>query len=60
MGAALDDTALVEDNNFVSAANGREPVGDDQPSSTLEKLFERMLDFPLCITVDAGGCFVEH
>ena len=59
MRAALDHRALVENENSVGAADGREAVGDDDGGAALEELRERFLDCLLAGRIDVRGGLVE-
>ena len=58
-GAALDDAALVEDEDAVGVPDGGEMVGDDKGGSALEEVAEGFKDQALGFFVEAGTGLVE-
>ena len=60
MFAAFDDLSVVEDEDLVGVADGRQPVGYDKAGALLQEAVEGLLDEFLCGVVDAGGGFVEE
>jgi len=58
-GAALDDAALVEDEDAVGVPDGGEMVGDDKGGSALEEVAEAFKDQALGFFVEAGTGLVE-
>ena len=44
MGAALDDTSTVDDEDHVGLAHGGEPVGNDKDRPVGGQVLERLLD----------------
>ena len=59
MGAALDDPAVVDDEDLVGLAHGGEPVGDDQAGAPLQGRVECALDGVLGLGVEVCGGLVE-
>src|SRR5258708_39846657 len=55
MGAALDDDAVVEDDDLVGADDGGEPMRDDERGAIVRDEFQRILDFALGVAVERGG-----
>ena len=60
MGAGFTDTALIQDDNAVGAANGGKPVGDDDRGAAGHQPPQPLLDHALGVHVDVGGRLVEH
>ena len=60
MGAALDDAALVDDQDLVGLADGGQAVGDDQAGAAFERGVEGALDGVLRLGVEVGRGLVEH
>ena len=60
MAAALDDVALVQDQDAVAIDHAREPVCEDQRGSASHEPVERLLDHGLVLGVDGGQCLVQH
>ena len=60
MVAAFDDVAVVEYDDLVGVANGREAVGDDDAGASLHEFGEGLLDGLLAFGVEGGGGFVEN
>ena len=60
MVAAFDDLAVLQHDDAVGAADGGQPVGDDQPGAALQQLDQRLLDQHLGVGIDAGRGLVEH
>jgi hypothetical protein len=58
--AALDDFAVVEDEDLVGVADGGQSVSYDKAGPLLQKPVEGLLDEFLRGVVDAGGGFVEE
>ena len=56
---AVDDPAVVEDDDQVGAADRREPVRDDERRPSREEPAQAALDAPLGADVDRRGRFVE-
>ena len=44
MGATLDDASLIDDEYLIRAADRRQPMGDDEARSSLERRIQRTLD----------------
>ena len=57
--AALDDLALVHDEDQVGVADGRQAMRDDEGRAAGEQLLQRCLDELLAARVDAGGGLVQ-
>ena len=57
--AALDDPALVDDEDLVGPAHGRQPVGDDDRRPAFEGGVEGPLHGGLRLAVEVGGGLVE-
>jgi hypothetical protein len=49
----------MHDDDLVGALYGREAVGDDQGSASLDHAAERVAHFELGFGVDARGGFIE-
>ena len=58
--AALDQPALVDDEDLVCSLHGRETVGDHHRGPPLHEVLERVLDERLRSGVEVRGRFVEH
>src|SRR5215472_1854133 len=58
--AALDDRAVVEDQNLVGGHDGREPVRDDERGAVLGDAIERVLDVLLGVAVERRSRLVEQ
>ena len=59
VGAALDDPAVVEHDDLVGVADGREPVGDRDRRAALGEAVERLLDGALGLGVERARRLVE-
>ena len=59
MGAAFDDLALLDDEDLVGAADGGEPVRDDEGRAALHEVAEAVLDHRFGLGVERAGGFVE-
>jgi hypothetical protein len=59
VGAALEDAAVVDDQDLVGLTHGREPVRDDQAGAALEGGVEGTLDGELGLGVEVRGRLVE-
>ena len=59
MRAALDDLALVEDDDLVGVDDGRQAVGDHQRRAVGGDPVERRLDLALGVDVEGRGRLVE-
>lgn len=57
--ASFYDFPAVQDEDFVSAADCRQPVGDDECRPPLLKDFQRLLDEALRLGVDIGCGLIE-
>ena len=60
MRAALDDHAVIEHQNLVSANDRRKPVSDDQRGTIARDPVELVLDIPLGVAVERRSRLVEH
>src|SRR5215208_4629405 len=60
VGALLDDAAVVEHDDPAGAADGRQPVGDDDRRAAGQKAPQARLDAALRVDVDVRGGLVEH
>ena len=52
VGSALDDDALLDDENLVGAADGGETVSDDEGGASLHEEVEAVLDHRLGLRVE--------
>ena len=59
VGAALDDGAVVHNDDFVGVADGGEAVGDDDAGAPQHELVEGLLDGVLALGVEGAGGLVE-
>ena len=59
VGAALDDTALLENHDAVGVAHGGEPVGDHDHGLTCGKLRKRLLYLRLVIRISKSGSLIQ-
>src|SRR5689334_2003601 len=59
VGAALDDVAVVEHDDLVRHADGREPVRDDDRDLVVRELAEALEDLDLGLGVHRRGGLVE-
>src|SRR5262249_6349833 len=59
MGAVLDQPPVIERDDAIRRAYGREPVRDDQYGASLRDLFHVVLDDALALVVERAGRFVE-
>ena len=55
----LDDEAVLEHDDQVGAAHGREPVGDHEGGTAVQQPTERTLDPPLGGDVDGARRLVQ-
>ena len=60
MPARLDDAAVVEHDDLVGVADGREPVRDRDRRPSLGEPVERLLHEPLGLGVERARRLVEH
>ena len=60
MGAPLDDAAVVDHQQLVGLAHGREPVGDDERGAAGQRLAQRPLHRRLGLGVEVRRRLVEH
>ena len=58
--AALDQFAVLQNDDAVCLANGSQTVGNHQSCAAFQKLDQRLLDQHLGIAVDIGGGLIEH
>ena len=56
----LDNAAVLQNDYSVRAAYRCKTVGDDEGRSSFQQARERALNLELGVTIDAGGCLVEH
>ncbi|MND01313.1 hypothetical protein D3C83_202590 [compost metagenome] len=59
MGAALDNAAVLDDQDGISGANGGEAMGDDQRGATRERLADRLLHRRFGDRVKMSGSLIE-
>ena len=59
MRAALDDPALVNNQNLVGVSNRRQSMRDDQRGALFHRLIQRPLHGGLALGVEVGGRFVQ-
>ena len=59
MGALLDDSAVVEDDDLISIADGAETVGDDKGGAALHQCIHATLYKPFRTGVNARCGLVE-
>ncbi|MNT87633.1 hypothetical protein D3C72_2280760 [compost metagenome] len=59
MRAALDQLALIHDQDHVGLFNGRQTVSDDQRGTALHHMIKRRLDMPLGLGVQRRGGLIE-
>ena len=59
VGALLDDTSVVEDNDIIGSDDSGEPMGDDDGGASTEHLIKSSLEEPLTFCVECRGGFVE-
>src|SRR5207245_4382434 len=57
--AALDDLSLLEHENLIGAANGRQPVRDDERRPALPQRSQSVLDERYALAVETRGGLVE-
>jgi hypothetical protein len=60
MPAFLDDPAVIDHDDSISALNGAEPVRDDKCRAPLKQYLHRLFDQSLALTVQARRCFIEN
>ena len=60
MGSLLDDLTVLEDDDEIRAADGRETVRDDESGPAREQDPECLLDLPLGADVDRRRRLVEN
>src|SRR6476661_4673742 len=58
-GAALDDLAVLDDENLVRTPDGGEAVRDDDRGTAVQQPIERLLDQDLGRTIDVRRGLVE-
>ena len=59
MGSDLDHPTMIEHDDLVCVANGRESVGNGERRPALGEALERVLDGPLGLCVERRGRLVE-
>ena len=59
MASVLDDPAVLDDEDLVGVAHGREPVGDDERRTPCQGARQRLLDRDLGLGVQVRGRLVE-
>ena len=59
MRAGLDDTAILDDVNYIGMENGGQAVGNDQRRAPPRQLAQRSLDELLAFAVQLRGRFIE-
>lgn len=60
MGALFHYSPLLENDDPVGAANGRQPVSDDEGRPPLTDSMERQVEFLLVASVEARHRLVEY
>src|SRR5690606_25333544 len=60
MAALLDDAAVVEHQDAIGAADGRQAMGDDDRGAADHQLLDGRLHPPLGLHVQGGGRLVQH
>ena len=55
----LGDAAVVDHDDAVGVAHGREAVGDDEGGASVHQVGEGLLDEVLALRVEGGGGLVE-
>src|ERR1051325_11077982 len=58
--AALDDLAGFEHENLIGAADGREPMRDDERRAARPQPAQAVLNHLLALAVEAGGGFIQN
>src|SRR5581483_3118670 len=58
--AGFSDMAVVEHDNAIGAANGREAMGDHQDCTSAHQVVQRRLDQSFRLAVEGGGSFVQN
>ena len=60
MGALLNDSAVIEDEDQIGIHDGGKTVGDNKAGAVLHQLVHCLLnqDFRECVHI--GGCFIEN
>src|SRR3954471_11966446 len=58
VGATLEDPAAVDHEDLVGAADGRQPVGDDQRGAPRQRRVEGALHRGLGLAIEVGGGLV--
>ena len=59
MGAALNDFAVLENQNLMRVADRGKPMGDDEAGPPLKQLLQRALDDDLGVRVNGARRFIE-
>lgn len=60
MGATLGNLARFQDDDFIGADHGGQPVGDNQSGAILRYDVEGRLDILFGRGVERRGCFIEN
>ena len=60
MRAVFDNSALLDNQNLIGAANSRKPVRNHKSSASLHQVGKTLLDQLLRFRVKAGRRFVEN
>src|SRR5208337_2135802 len=60
VGAALQDAAILHDQDLLGAANGGKTVRDNECGAAAHQVAQTLLDERLRFGVEAGGGFVEN
>lgn len=60
MGSALDDLAVLQDDDLVGVLDRGQPVGDRERRAVLREAVEAALDEHLRLRVHVAGGLVEH
>jgi hypothetical protein len=60
VGAPRNDFAVLKHQNQVGSAQGTQALGDHKRGATLHQHFERLLDLPLGLRINAGGGIIQN
>lgn len=60
MSPLFDDAALVDDEEKIGVANGRQAVGDDDARPPFQQLIHGLLHFYFGAGIDVGRRFIEN